>query len=149
MSDYFCLLIYAWFVWSLFLSHQCGLHILQHWSVNIQRANMSSLDQDQRLHPSCRDKTTVSSDSSDAHSPAKKPLQGLKLASHAVLEEAQQKGRLKCSKCGGSRMFFCYTCCSLVGVTPQEIPSIEVSKSLGFTWTFFAEKPSAIELQVP
>ncbi|XP_036951084.1 tRNA-uridine aminocarboxypropyltransferase 1 [Acanthopagrus latus] len=87
---------------------------------------MSSLDQDQRLHPSCRDKTTVSSDSSDAHTPAKKPLQGLKLASHAVLEEAQQKGRLKCSKCGGSRMFFCYTCCSLVGVTPQEIPSIEL-----------------------
>uniref|UniRef100_A0A3Q3JNB7 tRNA-uridine aminocarboxypropyltransferase 1 n=1 Tax=Monopterus albus TaxID=43700 RepID=A0A3Q3JNB7_MONAL len=39
----------------------------------------------------------------------------LKLASHAVLEKAQQRGRVKCSKCGGSRMFFCYTCCSLVG----------------------------------
>ncbi|XP_051235231.1 tRNA-uridine aminocarboxypropyltransferase 1 [Dicentrarchus labrax] len=87
---------------------------------------MSSLDQDQRLHPSCRDKTTVSSDSSDAHELAKQPLQGLKLASHAVLEEAQQRGRLKCSKCGGSRMFFCYTCCSLVGVTVQEIPLIRL-----------------------
>ncbi|XP_035508490.1 tRNA-uridine aminocarboxypropyltransferase 1 [Morone saxatilis] len=87
---------------------------------------MSSLDQDQRLHPSCRDKTTVSSDSSDARELAKQPLQGLKLASHAVLEEAQQRGRLKCSKCGGSRMFFCYTCCSLVGVTPQEIPLIRL-----------------------
>ncbi|XP_070764298.1 tRNA-uridine aminocarboxypropyltransferase 1 [Enoplosus armatus] len=87
---------------------------------------MSSLDQDQRLHPSCRDKTTVSSDSSDAHELAKQPLQGLKLASHAVLEKAQQKGRLKCSKCGGSRMFFCYTCCTLVGVTLQEIPLIKL-----------------------
>ncbi|TKS69595.1 DTW domain-containing protein 1 [Collichthys lucidus] len=87
---------------------------------------MSSLDHDQHLHPSCRDKTTVTSDSSDAHELAKQPLQGLKLASHAVLEEAQQKGRLKCSKCGGSRMFFCYTCCSLVGVTPQDIPLIKL-----------------------
>ncbi|XP_026233437.1 DTW domain-containing protein 1 [Anabas testudineus] len=87
---------------------------------------MSSLDQDQRLHRGCRDKTTVSSDSSDTHELAKQPLQGLKLASHAVLEKAQQMGRLKCSKCGGSRMFFCYTCCSLVGVTLQEIPSIKL-----------------------
>nr|XP_046248809.1 tRNA-uridine aminocarboxypropyltransferase 1 [Scatophagus argus]XP_046248815.1 tRNA-uridine aminocarboxypropyltransferase 1 [Scatophagus argus] len=87
---------------------------------------MSSLDQDQRLHPSCCDKTTVSSDSSDPHEFARQPLQGLKLASHAVLEEAQQRGRLKCSKCGGSRMFFCYTCCSLVGVTLQEIPVIKL-----------------------
>ncbi|KAM9366929.1 tRNA-uridine aminocarboxypropyltransferase 1 [Symphorus nematophorus] len=87
---------------------------------------MSSLDQDQPLHPSCRDKTTVSSDSSDTHELAKQPLQGLKLASHAVLEEAQQRGRLKCSKCGGSRMFFCYTCCSLVGVTLKEIPVIKL-----------------------
>ncbi|XP_029902054.1 tRNA-uridine aminocarboxypropyltransferase 1 [Myripristis murdjan] len=87
---------------------------------------MSSLDQDQRLHPSCPDKTTVSSDSSDTHELAEKPLQGLRLASHEVLEEAQQKGRLKCSKCGGSRMFFCYTCCSLVGVNQEEIPSIKL-----------------------
>uniref|UniRef100_A0A3P9LJQ6 tRNA-uridine aminocarboxypropyltransferase 1 n=1 Tax=Oryzias latipes TaxID=8090 RepID=A0A3P9LJQ6_ORYLA len=54
--------------------------------------------------------------------PETAPLQGLKLASHKVLEKAQQTGRLKCSKCGGSRMFFCYTCCSLVGVSIQEIP---------------------------
>ncbi|XP_008274293.1 tRNA-uridine aminocarboxypropyltransferase 1 [Stegastes partitus] len=87
---------------------------------------MSSLDQDQRLHPGCRDKTTVSSDSSDTRELAKQPLQGLKLASHAVLEEAQHRGRLKCSKCGGSRMFFCYTCCELVGVSLQEIPLIKL-----------------------
>ncbi|XP_020496887.2 tRNA-uridine aminocarboxypropyltransferase 1 [Labrus bergylta] len=87
---------------------------------------MSSLDQDQCLHPSCRDKTTVSSDPSDACDLAKQPLQGLKLASHEVLENAQQKGRLKCTKCGGSRMFFCYTCCSLVGVTLQDIPLIKL-----------------------
>ncbi|XP_042267698.1 tRNA-uridine aminocarboxypropyltransferase 1 [Thunnus maccoyii] len=87
---------------------------------------MSGLDQEQRLHPSCRDKTTVSGDSSDVHELAKQPLQGLKLASHAVLEKAQQRGRLKCAKCGGSRMFFCYTCCSLVGVSLQEIPLIKL-----------------------
>ncbi|CAJ1049360.1 LOW QUALITY PROTEIN: DTW domain-containing protein 1 [Xyrichtys novacula] len=87
---------------------------------------MSSLDQDQRLQPSCRDKTTVSSDSSDACELAKQPLQGLKLASHEVLKKAQQKGRLICTKCGGSRMFFCYTCCSLLGVTQQEIPLLKL-----------------------
>ncbi|XP_031704478.1 tRNA-uridine aminocarboxypropyltransferase 1 isoform X1 [Anarrhichthys ocellatus] len=87
---------------------------------------MSSLDQDQHLHPSCRNKTTVSSDSSDTPKVAKLPLQGLKLASHAVLEKAQERGRLKCSKCGGSRMFFCYTCCSLLGVNLQEIPVIKL-----------------------
>ncbi|XP_062280853.1 tRNA-uridine aminocarboxypropyltransferase 1 [Scomber scombrus] len=87
---------------------------------------MSSLDQEQRLHPPCRDKTTVSSDSSDIHELAKQPLQGLKLASHAELEKAQQRGRLKCAKCGGSRMFFCYTCCSLVGVSIEEIPLIKL-----------------------
>uniref|UniRef100_A0A1A8LTB8 tRNA-uridine aminocarboxypropyltransferase 1 n=1 Tax=Nothobranchius pienaari TaxID=704102 RepID=A0A1A8LTB8_9TELE len=80
---------------------------------------MSSLDQN---HSGCRDKTTVAGDSSDIHELAKQPLQGLKLASHAVLEEAQQSGRVICSKCGGSRMFFCYTCCSLVGVGVQDIP---------------------------
>lgn len=87
---------------------------------------MSSLDQDQHLHPSCHDKKTVSSDSSDACEIAKEPLQGLKLASHEALKTAQQKGRLKCPKCGGSRMYFCYTCCSLVGVTQQEIPLIKL-----------------------
>ncbi|XP_039984461.1 tRNA-uridine aminocarboxypropyltransferase 1 [Xiphias gladius] len=87
---------------------------------------MSSLDRDQHVLPGCRDKTTVSCDSSDTCELAKPPLQGLKLASHAVLEKAQQRGRLKCSKCGGSRMFFCYTCCSLVGVGLQEIPLIKL-----------------------
>ncbi|XP_074522499.1 tRNA-uridine aminocarboxypropyltransferase 1 [Halichoeres trimaculatus] len=106
--------------------YECRNHIPQHQSINIKRASMSSLDQDQHLHPSCRDKTTVSSDSSDACEVAKEPLQGLKLASHEALKKAQQKGRLKCTKCGGSRMFFCYTCCSLVGVTQQEIPLIKL-----------------------
>ncbi|KAG7232614.1 hypothetical protein INR49_008315 [Caranx melampygus] len=66
---------------------------------------MSSLDPDQHLHPSCRDKTTVSSDSSDTRELAKQPLQGLKLASHAVLEKAQQRA---------------------VGVGLQEIPVIKL-----------------------
>ncbi|AWP01374.1 putative DTW domain-containing protein 1 isoform 5 [Scophthalmus maximus] len=87
---------------------------------------MSGLDQDQHLQLGCRDKTTVSSDSSGTRELAKQPLHGLKLASHAVLEKAQQRGRLKCSKCGGSRMFFCYTCCSLLGVSLQEIPLIKL-----------------------
>ncbi|XP_056268626.1 tRNA-uridine aminocarboxypropyltransferase 1, partial [Pseudoliparis swirei] len=54
------------------------------------------------------------------------PGPGLRLASHAVLQEAQRRGRLKCSKCGGSRMFFCYTCCSLLGVELQDIPLIKL-----------------------
>ncbi|XP_008308748.1 tRNA-uridine aminocarboxypropyltransferase 1 isoform X2 [Cynoglossus semilaevis] len=87
---------------------------------------MSSLDRDQYLHLGCRDKITDSSSSPDARPPAKHPLHGLQLASHAVLERAQQRGRLKCSKCGGSRMFFCYTCCSLLGVGLQEIPSVKL-----------------------
>ncbi|KAF7666624.1 hypothetical protein LDENG_00099250 [Lucifuga dentata] len=90
---------------------------------------MNSLDHGQLLHPSCPDKT-VFSDSSDTHELAKQPLQGLKLASHGVLDEAQQRGRLKCSKCGGSRMFFCYTCCSLVGVSLEEIPLIKLPVKL-------------------
>uniref|UniRef100_A0AAV2LTV1 tRNA-uridine aminocarboxypropyltransferase 1 n=1 Tax=Knipowitschia caucasica TaxID=637954 RepID=A0AAV2LTV1_KNICA len=57
---------------------------------------------------------------------AKRPLQDLKLASHQVLEQAQEKGRLKCDKCGGSRMFFCYTCCCLVGVSPQNVPLLKL-----------------------
>uniref|UniRef100_A0A3Q0SVR5 tRNA-uridine aminocarboxypropyltransferase 1 n=1 Tax=Amphilophus citrinellus TaxID=61819 RepID=A0A3Q0SVR5_AMPCI len=58
--------------------------------------------------------------------PPPPPELWLKLASHTVLEEAQQRGRLKCSKCGGSRMFFCYTCCSLVGMSLQDIPSVKL-----------------------
>ncbi|KAM9765724.1 tRNA-uridine aminocarboxypropyltransferase 1 isoform 2-T2 [Menidia menidia] len=95
-------------------------------SVNIERPSMSALDEAQPLHPCCRDKTTVSGNSSDFGEVAKQPLQGLKLASHAALERAQRSGRLKCSKCGGSRMFFCYTCCSLVGVSIQEVPLIKL-----------------------
>ncbi|MEQ2158786.1 hypothetical protein GOODEAATRI_015923 [Goodea atripinnis] len=88
---------------------------------------MSSLDRHHPLYSSCRDKPAVTVDSSDVHELGEKPLQGLKLASQAVLDTAQQRGRLKCSKCGGSRMFFCYTCCSLVGVNTQDIPVIKVN----------------------
>lgn len=95
-----------------------------------KRVTMSGLLQDQLPHPDCCDKTTVRRDSPDHHRGGKEPLQGLTLASHTVLEEAQKRGRLKCLKCGGSRMFFCYTCCLLVGVTPKEIPSVKVCKSL-------------------
>ncbi|KAM4602829.1 tRNA-uridine aminocarboxypropyltransferase 1 isoform 1-T2 [Polymixia lowei] len=87
---------------------------------------MSGLDQDPHLHPNGPEKTAFSSNSSEINKLADRPLQGLKLASHAVLEKAHQRGRLKCCKCGGSRMFFCYTCCSLVGVNQQEIPSIKL-----------------------
>ncbi|XP_015231129.1 PREDICTED: DTW domain-containing protein 1 isoform X1 [Cyprinodon variegatus] len=91
-----------------------------------EQAAMSSLEGYQGLYSGCRDKPTITSDSSDVHELTKQPLQGLKLASHVVLDSAQQRGRLKCSKCGGSRMFFCYTCCSLVGVGMQEIPVIKL-----------------------
>ncbi|XP_028294192.1 tRNA-uridine aminocarboxypropyltransferase 1 [Gouania willdenowi] len=86
---------------------------------------MSTLDKDQHFSLCCRDKTTASCDATNGEL-AKPPLQGLQLASHAALEEAQQKGRMKCSKCGGSRMFFCYTCCSLVGVSQQDVPLIKL-----------------------
>lgn len=98
---------------------------------------MSCLDQDLWLHRHCPDNPqTVSSDSTDTHELARQPLQGLKLASHAALEKAQQRGRLKCCKCGGSRMFFCYTCCSLVGVSQEEIPTIKVSVNWRLAWLF-------------
>lgn len=100
---------------------------------------MSHLDPDCRLTPCFPDKLKVCREPADAATapavtpaaapaatPAATPLQGLKMASHAVLEAAQRRGRMKCSKCGGSRMFFCYTCCSLVGVSPQEVPVIKL-----------------------
>ncbi|XP_072321074.1 tRNA-uridine aminocarboxypropyltransferase 1 [Eucyclogobius newberryi] len=87
---------------------------------------MSALDEDQRFHPGCLDETTPSTKPPDAAESAKQPLRGLKLASHEVLEGAQEKGRLKCAKCGGSRMFFCYTCCSLVGVSAQSVPQVKL-----------------------
>ncbi|XP_051919629.1 tRNA-uridine aminocarboxypropyltransferase 1 [Hippocampus zosterae] len=68
----------------------------------------------------------ASSDSAHTLELSKQPLQGLKLASHTVLEKAQQRGRSKCVKCGGSRMFFCYTCCLLVDVSLQEIPIVKL-----------------------
>ena len=74
-----------------------------------------------------------SSENLDRLSKAELPLQDLKLASHVALERAQTHGRVKCSKCGGSRMFFCYTCYSLVGVNQQEIPLIKVSARYGIS----------------
>ncbi|MFT7816510.1 DTW domain-containing protein 1 [Arapaima gigas] len=73
------------------------------------------------------DSVKRSSCSSPSSDEAKaEPLHGLKLASHAPLERAQSAGRLKCPKCGGSRMFYCYTCFSLVGVSQQEIPLVKL-----------------------
>ncbi|XP_055991375.1 tRNA-uridine aminocarboxypropyltransferase 1 [Sorex fumeus] len=48
------------------------------------------------------------------------PLQNLCLASQEVLHKAQQSGRSKCLKCGGSRMFYCYTCYVPVENVPME-----------------------------
>lgn len=87
---------------------------------------MDCQDKDQNQNSGCCGKTAASTEPSNTGEVPEQPLQSLKLASHAVLEEAQQRGRLKCSKCGGSRKFFCYTCCSLVGVTQEEIPIIKV-----------------------
>ena len=49
------------------------------------------------------------------------------LASQEVLQKAQQNGRSKCLKCGGSRMFYCYTCYVPVENVPTEqIPHVKV-----------------------
>ncbi|KAJ8398265.1 hypothetical protein AAFF_G00428350 [Aldrovandia affinis] len=74
--------------------------------------------------PDCRKTSTCAS--SLGSEQAKRPLQGLKLASHEVLEKAQLTGRLKCSNCSGSRMFYCYTCFSLVGVSQRDIPKLKL-----------------------
>lgn len=92
-------------------------------AATVSPSAMDCQDQDQKENSGCCDKTSASTEPSNI---CAQPLQSLKLASHAVLKEAQQRGRLKCSKCGGSRKFFCYTCCSLVGVTQEEIPIIKV-----------------------
>lgn len=70
--------------------------------------------------------TKTSASLSDSTSKVNEPLQNLHLASHEVLERAQTAGRSKCSKCSGSRMFYCYTCCSLVGVSQEEIPKVKL-----------------------
>ncbi|PNJ54864.1 DTWD1 isoform 2 [Pongo abelii] len=56
------------------------------------------------------------------------PLQNLCLASQEVLQKAQQSGRSKCLKCGGSRMFYCYTCYVPVENVPiEQIPLVKFS----------------------
>lgn len=95
-------------------------------AATVSPSAMDCKDQDHNHNSGCCDKTPASTEPSNICEVNEQPLQSLKLASHAVLEEAQQRGRLKCSKCGGSRKFFCYTCCSLVGVTQEEIPIIKV-----------------------
>lgn len=53
-------------------------------------------------------------------------LSGLLIASHAPLDDAQRAGRMKCSRCGASRMFYCYSCCALVGLEPRDVPSVKL-----------------------
>ncbi|XP_077419278.1 tRNA-uridine aminocarboxypropyltransferase 1 isoform X2 [Vanacampus margaritifer] len=92
--------------------------------------NICSTFSDLNCEPSTRASMSGSvegsRDSAQAPKLSKHPLQGLKLASHAVLDKMQQRGRTKCAKCGGSRMFFCYTCCLLVDVSLQEIPTVKL-----------------------
>lgn len=58
------------------------------------------------------------------------PLQNLCLASQEVLQKAQQSGRSKCLKCGGSRMFYCYTCYVPVENVPiEQIPLVKMGPS--------------------
>lgn len=60
---------------------------------------------------------------------AEDPLQNLCLASQEVLKKAQQNGRSKCLKCGGSRMFYCYTCYVPVENVPvEQIPHVKVGE---------------------
>ncbi|XP_074090816.1 tRNA-uridine aminocarboxypropyltransferase 1 [Macrotis lagotis] len=55
------------------------------------------------------------------------PLQNLCLASQEILQKAQQSGRAKCLKCGGSRMFYCYTCYVPVETVPvEQIPVVKL-----------------------
>ncbi|XP_058525014.1 tRNA-uridine aminocarboxypropyltransferase 1-like [Ochotona princeps] len=55
------------------------------------------------------------------------PLQNLCLASQEVLHKAQQTGRSKCLRCGGSRMFYCYTCYVPVENVPiEQIPLVKL-----------------------
>ncbi|XP_007933384.1 tRNA-uridine aminocarboxypropyltransferase 1 [Orycteropus afer afer] len=55
------------------------------------------------------------------------PLQNLRLASQEVLQKAQQSGRSKCLRCGGSRMFYCYTCYVPVENVPiEKIPLVKL-----------------------
>ncbi|XP_018418407.1 PREDICTED: DTW domain-containing protein 1 [Nanorana parkeri] len=54
-------------------------------------------------------------------------LKNLQVSSQEVLEVAQKKGRSKCPKCKGSRMFYCYTCYVPVESVPVgEIPSVKL-----------------------
>ncbi|XP_046931087.1 tRNA-uridine aminocarboxypropyltransferase 1 isoform X3 [Lynx rufus] len=58
---------------------------------------------------------------------AEDPLQNLCLASQEVLQKAQQSGRSKCLKCGGSRMFYCYTCYVPVENVPiEQMPLVKL-----------------------
>lgn len=88
--------------------------------LNVSESTKQDCNLDQALSQTVCGKPSIKNESPE------QPLQGLRLASHTVLEKAQERGRLKCSKCGGSRMFFCYTCCSLVGVNQKEIPSVKL-----------------------
>lgn len=61
------------------------------------------------------------------------PLQNLCLASQEVLQKAQRSGRSKCLKCGGSRMFYCYTCYVPVENVPlEQMPLVKVGKRFNY-----------------
>ncbi|XP_013884614.1 tRNA-uridine aminocarboxypropyltransferase 1 isoform X2 [Austrofundulus limnaeus] len=83
---------------------------------------MSSLDSHQQLSAGCRDKSTAA----DSEECTRPPLQGLQLASHAVLDRARQRGRVSCSRCGRNRMFFCYNCCLLLGTDKEAVPRVQL-----------------------
>ncbi|XP_013884615.1 tRNA-uridine aminocarboxypropyltransferase 1 isoform X3 [Austrofundulus limnaeus] len=87
-----------------------------------QSVSMSSLDSHQQLSAGCRDKSTAA----DSEECTRPPLQGLQLASHAVLDRARQRGRVSCSRCGRNRMFFCYNCCLLLGTDKEAVPRVQV-----------------------
>ncbi|XP_012865512.1 PREDICTED: DTW domain-containing protein 1 isoform X1 [Dipodomys ordii] len=58
---------------------------------------------------------------------SEEPFQNLCLASQEVLRKAQQSGRSKCLQCGGSRMFYCYTCYVPVENVPiEQIPLVKL-----------------------
>ncbi|XP_061420860.1 tRNA-uridine aminocarboxypropyltransferase 1 isoform X2 [Lethenteron reissneri] len=51
----------------------------------------------------------------------------LRMASQTVLEELMKRGRSKCPKCQASRMFYCYTCFSLLeGISEERVPRVKL-----------------------
>ncbi|CAN0134287.1 tRNA-uridine aminocarboxypropyltransferase 1 isoform X1 [Lampetra fluviatilis] len=58
---------------------------------------------------------------------AEGPFKHLRMASQTVLEELMKRGRSKCPKCQASRMFYCYTCFSLLeGISEERVPRVKL-----------------------